>query len=240
MTDPAIWLLLTTAASIALLHTVIGVDHYLPFVVIGKARGWSFRKVMGITALCGVGHVVGSVLLGFIGIGMGVALDSLELVEGMRGSIAAWGLIAFGLVYAAWSAVRAARGKSHSHMHAHQDGIAHVHHHDHHDEHAHAHAEGKTAGIQLTGWTLFVLFVFGPCEALIPLVMVPAWDHSWLVVAAVTGVFAAVTILTMLTMVAIGTAGLRFASLKALSKHANTFAGLAIAASGLAIQLLGI
>ncbi len=239
MTDPTAAVLIATAASIALLHTLIGVDHYLPFVVLGKSRGWSFRRVMGITALCGVGHVLGSVLLGAIGIGIGAAVDNLELIEGVRGSIAAWGLIAFGLAYAAWSAAAAARGKAHSHVHVHDDGRAHVHEHNHRDDHLHAHADGDK-GLQLTGWTLFILFVFGPCEALIPLVMAPAWSHSWAVVAAVVLVFGAVTIATMLAMVAIGTAGLRLVSLKAVSAHANTFAGLAIALSGLAIQFLGI
>ena len=48
--------LLVAAVSIAFLHTVIGVDHFLPFVVLGRARHWPLRKVLGITALCGLGH----------------------------------------------------------------------------------------------------------------------------------------------------------------------------------------
>ena len=245
MSETAFTALLWGAATIALLHTVIGVDHYLPFVVIGKARDWTLRQVLGLTALCGLGHVLGSMLLGVIGIGLGVAIDKLEFIEGTRGSMAAWGLIAFGLVYAAWSAVRAARGHRHEHVHAHNDGTVHTHGHDHQGQHLHAHAAAKKQAAEkskmpLTGWTLFVLFVFGPCEALIPMFMAPAWQHDWIAVFGVALVFSLVTLVTMLGMVTLGTLGLRNVAFKGLERHANTLAGLAIAASGLAIQLLGV
>ena len=246
MTESTAAVLLGGAASIGFLHTVIGVDHYLPFVVIGRARRWSFRRVMALTAVCGVGHVLGSMALGFVGIGLGVAVDRLELVEGVRGSLAAWGLIVFGLLYAAWSGVRAARGYRHRHVHAHGDGTTHDHDHDHEDEHLHVHDPGRErpggepGKPRLTSWALFVLFIFGPCEALIPMFMAPASEHDWWTVAAVAAVFSAATIGTMLVMVAIGLAGLRMLPLRGLEAHANTLAGLAIAGSGLAIQLLGI
>lgn len=230
--------LLWTAASVAVLHTLIGVDHYLPFIVIGKARDWSLKKTLGLTALCGLGHVTGSVLLGLLGIGLGVAVGSLELIEGYRGSLAAWGLITFGLLYAVISAVRASRGRVHAHAHAHEDGVVHDHEHQHRSEHAHAHE--KPGRSSLTMWTLFILFVLGPCEALIPMFMVPAFDHNWGLVLAVALVFSTVTIAVMLGAVTIGTLGLSFTRQATLERHANTLAGIAIATSGLAIQLLGI
>ena len=36
--------LLMTAVSIGFLHTLIGVDHALPFVALGKARGWNLAQ----------------------------------------------------------------------------------------------------------------------------------------------------------------------------------------------------
>jgi sulfite exporter TauE/SafE len=239
MHETSLNILLSTALSIAVLHTFIGVDHYLPFVVLGRARQWSVPKALGITAICGVGHVIGSIVLGFVGIGIGVAIERLEWIESFRGNIAAWGLIAFGLVYAAWSAVRAARGRSHAHVHAHRDGTLHAHTHDHVSEHLHVH-EAEQPGQSLAFWSLFIIFVFGPCEPLIPLLMVPAFEHHWLAVAAVAAVFSVATIGTMLILVAFGIWGLRLAPLERLGRYANTLAGLAIAASGLAIQLLGI
>ncbi len=57
-----------TAASIGFFHTLLGPDHYIPFIVISKARKWSMWKTNLITFLCGIGHVGSSILIGFIGI----------------------------------------------------------------------------------------------------------------------------------------------------------------------------
>lgn len=238
MTETAASILLWGAASIAFLHTLIGVDHYLPFIVIGKARRWRTRKTLSFTALCGVGHVTGSVLLGLIGVALGLAVQKLEFVESVRGSVAAWGLIAFGLIYAGGSLLRNARGHRHAHVHSHADGTLHSHEHSHEKQHAHAHVAGDTQG--LTKWTLFVLFVFGPCEALIPMFMVPAYEHNWSLVVSVAVVFSTVTIATMISAVAVGLYGFSFLPLRLIDRHANVLAGLAIAGSGLGIQLLGL
>ena len=49
-------ILLLTAASIGFVHTIIGPDHFLPFIMISKARSWSFQKTIFITLLCGMGQ----------------------------------------------------------------------------------------------------------------------------------------------------------------------------------------
>ena len=48
--------------------------------------------------LCGLGHLAGSVVLGLVGISLGAGLASLEWLEGIRGNLAAWLMIGFGLV----------------------------------------------------------------------------------------------------------------------------------------------
>ena len=237
MSTVSLSILMTTAVSIALIHTLVGVDHYLPFVVLGRARKWPMRKVLGITALCGLGHVVISIGLGFVGIGAGMALDHLEWIEGARGSVAAWALIGFGLAYAAYSFVRAQRGKRHTHPHVHEDGTVHNHEHDHSIEHMHAHDTLNQGALSV--WSLFIIFVLGPCEPLIPLLMAPAWEANWLWVGGVALVFSAVTVGTMVGMAYLGTLGLRWVSAPRLERHANTLAGIAIAVSGVMIQLLG-
>ena len=77
--------LVGSAALIGSIHTVIGPDHYLPFVAMSKARQWSHRKTLWITAICGAGHVLGSVVLGLVGIAAGITVRSLELFESQRG-----------------------------------------------------------------------------------------------------------------------------------------------------------
>jgi len=154
-------LLTWTAAGIGLIHTLTGPDHYLPFIVMGRARRWSLAWTLSVTALCGVGHVLGSVVLGFIGIGAGIAMHQLVDIESLRGEIAAWGLIAFGLVYLVWGLRRAYRKRPHTHPHVHPEGELHVHKHTHTGEHTHVHEEtGRPASI--TPWVLFIIFVLGP------------------------------------------------------------------------------
>ena len=49
--DSTLWILCGTAILIAFIHTVMGPDHYLPFVMLGRANKWSAKKVAAITAL---------------------------------------------------------------------------------------------------------------------------------------------------------------------------------------------
>ncbi len=229
--------LLATAASLGFIHTVLGPDHYLPFVVMGKARSWSLAKTLTITGLCGVGHVLGSILLGAVGAALGTAVGSLEAIEAVRGSMAAWLLIGFGAAYTAWGLRLAIRRRPHSHPHLHPDGTAHVHTHDHRDAHAHVHSQD---GKSLTPWVLFVIFVLGPCEPLIPVLMYPALEMGPAEVMAVAAAFGLVTVATMLAAVALASWGLRFVKLEPLARWSHAMAGAMIALSGLAIQVLGL
>ena len=80
--------LLITAASLGFIHTILGPDHYVPFIVMSTAGKWSKMKTLWVTILSGVGHVLGSVVLGFVGIGFGAALHEVVAIESSRGEIA--------------------------------------------------------------------------------------------------------------------------------------------------------
>ena len=113
-------ILIITAISLGFFHTIVGPDHYVPFIVMSHARRWSLVKTTIITIVCGLGHVLSSVLLGCIGIAMGIAVSRLEGVESIRGELAAWLLISFGFTYGVWGLHRAIRTKPHQHGHHHQ------------------------------------------------------------------------------------------------------------------------
>jgi len=80
-------ILMISAASTGFLHTLLGPDHYLPFIVMGKARRWSLWKTAWITIVCGIGHIGSSVSLGMVGIALaggmicmcGLAIQFLSL-----------------------------------------------------------------------------------------------------------------------------------------------------------------
>ena len=227
--------LLVTAATIAFLHTILGPDHYLVFTAMGKARAWSLAKTLRITLYCGIGHVLGSLLLGAVGLLAGAQLASLVQIEGLRGNLAGWALLTFGLVYFAWGLKKAGRSHRHSHAHVH-DGVVHAHEHDHRHDHAHVHAERSS----ITPWIVFVIFVLGPCEALIPLFMYPAAQHNALLVGQVALVFGVVTLLTMLACVAITTIGLDRLRLPATGRYAHAAAGAAVLACGMLVSFTSL
>jgi nickel/cobalt exporter len=185
--------------------------------------------------------VLGSVVLGLVGIGLGVAVGQLDIIEGVRGDIAAWLLISFGLIYAVWGLRKAVRDKPHTHVHRHSNGSAHTHHHSHHHEHSHVHdhEESGTRG-NLTPWALFIIFVLGPCEPLIPILMYPAATSSFWGLVLVTAIFAVVTIGTMLMMVYLAQRGIRLIPMQRIERYTHAIAGVAILSSGLAIRFLGL
>lgn len=244
MPDNTLPMLLSLAAFIAVVHTVTGPDHYVPFVAMSRAGRWSLRRTMGVTVLCGVGHVLGSVLIGVVGMGAGYAVERLQWFEGVRGGLADWLMLGFGLAYLAWGLRRAAVNRPHTHVHAHADGTVHVHEHRHREEHVHVHlhATERDAGPRpsLTPWVLFTIFIFGPCEPLIPILMVPAMQRSAWSAALVVSTFAVCTIATMALAVLAGYYGLRGVSFARWERYSHALAGLALAVCGGAMAFLGM
>ena len=230
--------LVITAASIGFFHTLLGPDHYLPFIMISWARKWSALKTTLITLLCGFGHIGSSVVLGLIGVALGMAVKKLEIVESFRGNIAAWLLIAFGLAYLVWGLRRAFRRQEHTHNHTHANQETHRHTHSHYLGHIHVH--DKKAALSITPWVLFVIFVFGPCEPLIPILMYPAAKNSYFGLILVTSIFGTVTIATMLSLVLLSRVGVNFIPMAGAQRFAHAIAGATILLCGLAIQFLGL
>jgi ABC-type nickel/cobalt efflux system permease component RcnA len=243
------------AVSLGLGHTLLGPDHYIPFVAMSRAGRWSLRKTLVVTVLCGLGHVASSAVLGVLGMVLGVAVLKLNVVEGYRGDVAAWLMLAFGLVYFSWGVRRAIRGQPHTHWHAHADGRLHAHKHVHHSDHLHAHAaenvpaptaaeseDAIAAGEndagrsgRMTPWILFTVFLFGPCEPLIPLLMYPAAEGAGWAVIWVTVLFAAATLAAMTAVVCamyVGMARFRF---ERFERYSHALAGFAVMACGVAI-----
>jgi len=234
-TDLAV--LCATTAGVALAHTVLGPDHYLPFIAMARAGRWSRAKTVAVTLACGAGHVAGSVLLGMIGVALGISVAKLSAFESLRGSVAAWGLILFGACYAAWGIRRAIRNTPHSHWHAHPDDAAHRHAHVHQADHLHLHERSPAGGPGV--WALFAVFLLGPCEPLIPLMMVPAVAGSPGWILLVVAIFASVTLAAMLGAVLLGTAGrVRLPAVPG-RRFGHALAGALVCASGVLMEFTG-
>ena len=227
-----------TAAAIGFVHTVFGPDHYLPFIVMARARRWSLMKTGLLTFICGLGHIMSSVVIGVLGIIFGIGVMRLEALEAFRGNLAGWVLIAFGFTYFIWGLHRMFKNRPHRHFHSHIDCTSHSHNHSHISEHTHVHDEPKKRNV--TPWVLFTIFILGPCEPLIPILMYPAAKSSIVGVAGVTLIFGIVTIVTMFSIVMISSFGINLVPLERLERYTHVLAGGTICLCGLAIQFLGL
>jgi nickel/cobalt transporter (NicO) family protein len=238
--SPETLTLCATAFMVGTVHTLLGPDHYLPFAAMARAGDWSTPRTLAVTAACGLGHVAGSVAIGLVGLAAGIAVMRLESLEAFRGDTAAWLLIGFGLAYSVWGLVRAYRtqsgGRGHAHLHVHADGTVHTHEHNHHGGHVHVHEPPAAVRAVWAPWIMFLLFAFGPCEPLIPLLMYPAAKASGLAVFGVVAAFTLATVGTMLVAVLVLRSGASFVRLPRLDRFAHAFAGLAILACGLLVK----
>jgi nickel/cobalt exporter len=230
-------ILALSAAAIAFFHTLLGPDHYLPFIAMARAQGWSLARTATITALCGAGHILSSVLLGAVGLALGLAASFFEPLDEIRGSLAAWAFMSFGLVYLAWGLRQARKNAPHSHAHPHTDGYVHDHGHAHGGEHVHVHEGGAT---RLTPWVVFVIFALGPCEPMIPVIMYPAVKGNYFSLIVVTAVFGAVTITSMLVVVLGASLGLKSIPLRSWDRYSHALAGATLFLCGAAMQLIGL
>jgi sulfite exporter TauE/SafE len=228
--------LLMSAASLGVIHTLLGPDHYLPFIVLSKARNWTKTRTLWITFIAGVGHIGGSVILGMIGIAMGISLSKLEAFEASRGSLVGWMLIAFGVLYTAYGIYKYLRRGAHMHLPAflRPKSIRHA------DLHLDMEEIEKDHADRLTPWILFLIFVFGPCEVLIPMLIYPAANHSGMGVFLVALVFGTATIGTMMLVVLLGYQGLSMIKFRGREHQLHLFAGLIILLAGAGMQFMGL
>jgi len=212
------------SVSVAVLHTLAGPDHYLPFIAIAKSRGYSMRRTLLWALLCGLGHIGSALLLAvaFVWFSRWLAQEQFEWLENNRGDLAAYTLIGLGAAYILWSL---------RHRLQHRKGLAH--HHAFSLGHASSGQEpsGKAS---ITVWVMFIIFVLGPCEALLPVLMSASVLGMSAVISS-TLLFSAATIGTMLFMVAAGMLGLRYVKVAFLQRYAHETAGFTILLCGLLI-----
>lgn len=218
-------LLFGTAVAISLIHTVSGPDHYLPFIALSKARNWSLATTLGWTIVCGIGHIVSSLLLGVIGITMGWTLSATNWLAYVRGGLAGWAMFCIGLVYLGYALVQLHRRKSHRHFDIYDDGVFVY-------EHKHQAISLPLQRTNVTPWVMFIIFVLGPCEPLLPLLFYPAAQHSWFSIALLICVFTICSLVAMVSMVVLGYFGYSLLNTNRLEKYVHIIAAITVLMCG--------
>lgn len=216
-------LLLLSAFTLGLIHTLMGPDHYVPFIVMARARNWSLTHTIIVTFFAGIGHVSSACALGFLGIFLGLTIAKLNLITSYSVSTAAWLFILFGLLYLVWGIRYAARyhQKKHNHNHSHTSKV-------------------QKSWKQLTPWILFTVFILGPCEPLIPLMFYPALQGKMLMVTLITVLFGLATIFAMLLMVVGAFLGIQKLKFHFLQRYGNAAAGSIIFLTGCVIKVFNL
>lgn len=225
--------LILTAITISCLHTMAGPDHYLPFIALSKARGWTMKKTIFWTVVCGCGHVWSSVFLGLGGAALGWSLSKISWLESVRGGLAGWIVLGFGLLYSIYGIIRVNQQRRHKHFDVYDDGSIYVY------EHNHDGSVPIKERHAVTPWVMFLVFVLGPCEPMIPLLYFPATKNSWHGMLVLILVYTLFTLITMLVMVLLGYYGISFFKTNKLEQYTHALGGLAIFVCGAGMVFMG-
>jgi nickel/cobalt exporter len=137
-TNPA---LLAAAAGVGFGHAILP-DHWVPLAVVGRTRHYPLARVARLSGLAGVAHVLVSIVLGAMIIGVGLQFRST--VQSAQDTIIGCVLILTGLGFAILELT--GRGHHHGHDHSHTHDHRHTHDHDHDQayEHPHPHLPSVT------------------------------------------------------------------------------------------------
>jgi len=227
--------LMLATAGVAGLHTIAGPDHYIPFIALARSRGWEWKKTVWWTIICGLGHVWSSVLLGLLAAAIGWSIHAVGWMQEIRGSFAGWCLLLFGLIYFVVGLVRLKTNRLHKHFEQDSNGSLYV------FEHRHGGSAGQGKRHRLTPWVLFIIFILGPCEPIIPLLYLPAAEQSWMAFLMLVLVYSIVTLASMVLMVAIGYFGWgRMGNNEFLQRYHQPIGGAAVFLCGLGMVFFGL
>ena len=166
------------------------------------------------------------------GAALGWSLAKISWLENIRGGIAGWVLLLFGLVYGIWGWVRAFKNKKHKHFDTVEDGSMYVY------EHTHGGAVLPKERYKVTPWVMFIIFLLGPCEPMIPLLYFPAAKSNWWSMSLLIAVYTCCTLITMLIMVILGFYGISFLKTEKLERYVHAFGGLTIFICGMGMIFL--
>lgn len=241
------YFILTGAALLGLVHGLLP-DHWLPYVALGRARGWGTAKTLASVSVGAAVHLVATVGLGLVISYLGAG--ALERIGPLAEVFGAGVLVAFGGVLAARGLVSAMglgggphllRRHAHGHAHAHAPGHLHAQTSAHNcaaptrpegSSGAHAH---RGSGHLLVG----ALLGLRPCAEATAIFLAASAYGLTPSLMAVFG-WAAATLAAMLGAVWLSLAGLAALRSQAFTRYGELAAGLIILLMGLGAGYLAL
>jgi nickel/cobalt exporter len=218
--------LLAAAAGVGFGHAILP-DHWIPLAVIGRTQRYPLRRVARLSLLAGIAHVLVSIVIGAVIIAVGLQLRSA--VQSAQDTIIGALLIATGIGFA----VLELTGHGHHH-----DGHDHDHH-DHGEAHGHDHAPTARRGPR---GLAAVMVPFGaaasPDLTILPVFLAATTAGVATAIGSLV-IFAAVTIVTIVSLTLIAASGGYKIEGAWLERWGNAFTALVLIVIGTLI-LLGI
>lgn len=238
MPDAALTTIALTGFTVAFLHAAIP-THWLPFVLVARARGWTRAKTLAVTAAAGVGHVALTSLLGLV-----IAWFGFRLDERLGAELFPW--IAGGLLFAFAGFYFWRQWTGRGILHHHPPGSQH--HadarcgHGHEQSHWHDELKDSKLGTRGTGdWTaisgLLVMLTLSPCEGFLP-VYLSGVQFGWPGFFVLSGILAVATLAGMALFTWLALLGFERIRIKNLERHEAGLLGALFAVLGVLVLAL--
>ncbi len=174
-----------------------------------------------------------NVVLGLAGAALGCSLSEISWLQNVRGGIAGWAMFSIGIIYIIYAFIQLKQNKLHKHFDVYDGGDMYVY------EHQHGIAVLPSEKRKVTPWVMFIVFVLGPCEPLIPLLSFPAARHSFFGITLLVALFTFFTLLIMVTMVLLGYYGISVFKPVKMEKYVHVLAGCVIMLCGAGMVFMG-
>jgi ABC-type nickel/cobalt efflux system permease component RcnA len=235
--DSATLVYLTAASATAGLHALIP-DHWLPFVLMGRARGWRVTKTLALASASGALHVLLAIGLGVATYALGRSgAQALAQRAGETLEVLSSGALAiFGFGYGAASWLRERRYHPPAAAGAPASGEAD------HPGHHHGHLLERWFKGSLTGVSLVVVIGVSPCALAFPILLASAAHLGMAGVLVVAAGFGAATMLTTLLVTLVGSLSARRLDFPFLTRYGDLLSGILIGLVGSSLclsELLG-
>ncbi len=238
MNSTALATIAATGFTVAFFHAAIP-THWLPFVLVARARRWKRAKAVGVAIFAGLGHVALTTLLG-----LAIAWFGFQLDEhfGHVFTQVAGGLL---LVVGAFYFWRQWRGRGILHHHTpggHHEPSSHCGHEMPHHTHLEAELEGSVLVSNRQGdWAaisgLFVMLTLSPCEGFLPIYL-SAVEFGWTGFFVLSGILAVATLGGMLLFTWLTLVGLEKVELKRVEHWEAALLGVVFTVLGVLMLTL--
>ncbi|MCX6951436.1 MAG: hypothetical protein NTV51_04515 [Verrucomicrobia bacterium] len=227
-----------TGFTVAFFHAAIP-THWLPFVLVARARDWSRPKTLLVTMFAGLGHVALTTVLGLALAWFGFQVDARfgEAFPKIAGAV----LLAVGLYYF-WRQWRGAGICHHPVPGGHHEADEHCG----HEDEGHTHWDGELKDSELLSLKkgdgaaiggLFLMLTLSPCEAFLPIYL-SGVQFGWRGFFVLSGILAAATFAGMLVFTWLALVGLEKIQVKKFERYEAGLLGALFSGVGVLIMVM--